>query len=406
MRTRPPRGACPHGGFRIQGGMITSQHTSLSHGERPAPQVIVLYSGGLDSILAARVLQEQGLRVRCLHCHSPFFGEPEAVPRWRRQQGLDIDTLDVSDDFCAMLRARPAHGFGKVMNPCVDCKILLLRRARQYMERVGASCLATGEVLGQRPMSQRRDVLNAIRRDAGVADVLIRPLSARLLDPSPAEFSGLVDRERLPAISGRGRKDQMELARHFGLTHIPTPGGGCRLTEVENARRYWPVLSRLPQADTGDFVLSNLGRQFWCEVNGRYYWLAIGRNSRDNQALQAATRPGDARIFLADIPGPLAVGWQASTWPEEVLAAAGALMASYSGKAMRQAEEGRLVGVRAHWQTSGGSGGWQGEVLPARDSLWKEPLWEPAHEEIRTEQKARLHGISPAPREDEAFGKA
>ena len=386
--------------------MTTSQLLSESCGESPSPQVVVLFSGGLDSILAARVLQEQGLRVRCLHCYSPFFGDPDAVPRWRRQQGLDIATLDVSDAFCAMLRARPAHGFGKVMNPCVDCKILLLRHARRYMESVGASCLATGEVLGQRPMSQRRDVLNAIRRDAGVADVLVRPLSARLLDPSPVELSGLVDRERLPAISGRGRRDQMALARHFGLTHIPTPGGGCRLTEVENARRYWPVLSRLPQADTADFVLANLGRQFWCHVDGRDYWLAIGRNSRDNQALQAATRMGDARIFLADIPGPLAVGRQAAFWPEPVLAAAGALMASYSGRAVRQAADGQGVGVRAHWQTPDGPADWQGVVMPARDGLWQEPLWEPAHQEIRAEQKARLHAATGSPRREEPAGKA
>ena len=138
--------------------------------QRPV-DVVVLFSGGLDSILAAKVLEEQGLRVCCLHCHSPFFGDPGAVERWSNLYGLDIRTLDVSDDFCAMLRARPAHGFGKVMNPCVDCKILLLRHARLYMESIGARLLATGEVMGQRPMSQRRDVLNAIRRDALLENV-------------------------------------------------------------------------------------------------------------------------------------------------------------------------------------------------------------------------------------------
>ena len=358
-----------------------------------SPQAIVLFSGGLDSILAARVLEEQGLRVRCLHCHSPFFGEPSAVPRWRRRHALDIDTLDVADDFCAMLRERPAHGFGKTLNPCVDCKILLLRRARRYMEEVGAAFLATGEVLGQRPMSQRRDVLNVIRREAGVTDILLRPLSARLLEPTPMETSGLVDRERLPAISGRGRHAQLELARHFGLTDIPTPGGGCKLTEKENARRYWPVLAHLPAPDSGDFTLANLGRQFWHEEEGKRYWLAIGRNSGDNQALQAATRPGDARIFLADIPGPLAVGRLASQWPEHILAAAAALMASYSGRAVREAETAEGVGVRAQWHTTGGqAGSWQGRVMPAREGSWQEPLWEPAREAIRAEQKIRLHG--------------
>ncbi|MDO5484223.1 MAG: tRNA(5-methylaminomethyl-2-thiouridylate) methyltransferase, partial [Desulfovibrionaceae bacterium] len=136
-----------------------------------APDVILLFSGGLDSILAAKLLQEQGLRVRCLHCISPFFGDAEAVPRWRRIHGLDITCLDVGEHFTAMLLARPPHGFGKVMNPCVDCKILLLRHAHLYMETVGARLLASGEVLGQRPMSQRRDSLHLIPREAGVRDI-------------------------------------------------------------------------------------------------------------------------------------------------------------------------------------------------------------------------------------------
>ena len=368
--------------FPVQGGMSSQHPTS------PSPQAIVLFSGGLDSILAAKVLEEQGLRVRCLHCFSPFFGEPEAVPGWRRRYALDIDCLDVSEEFCALLRERPAHGFGKILNPCVDCKILLLRRARHYMEAVGAACLATGEVLGQRPMSQRRDVLNVIKREAGVADILLRPLSARLLDPGPVEQSGLVDRERLPAISGRGRRDQLELARHFGLSRIPTPGGGCRLADKENARRYWPVLSRWPEPDTRAFKLSNLGRQFWAQQDGRDYWLAIGRTSADNQALHTVLGKDDAKIHLADIPGPLAVACGGRTWPEEVLRAAAALMASYSGKAVRL---GAPVGVRASWL----GGGWQGEVLPSREGIWQEPAWVPAREELRAEQKARLHGIPP-----------
>ena len=348
--------------------------------QRPV-DVVVLFSGGLDSILAAKVLEEQGLRVCCLHCHSPFFGDPGAVERWSNLYGLDIRTLDVSDDFCAMLRARPAHGFGKVMNPCVDCKILLLRHARLYMESIGARLLATGEVMGQRPMSQRRDVLNAIRRDAGVQDILLRPLSALHLAPTPAEEEGFVDRSRLQGISGRGRKDQLELAKKYQLPEIPTPGGGCRLADKENARRYWPVLSRWPEPDTRAFKLSNLGRQFWAQQDGRDYWLAIGRTSADNQALHTVLGKDDAKIHLADIPGPLAVACGGRTWPEEVLRAAAALMASYSGKAVRL---GAPVGVRASWL----GGGWQGEVLPSREGIWQEPAWVPAREELRAEQKA------------------
>ena len=148
------------------------------------------------------------------------------------------------------------------------------------------------------------------------------------------------------------------------------------------------MLSRWPEPDTRAFRLSNLGRQFWARQDGRDYWLAIGRTSADNQALHTVLGKDDAKIHLADIPGPLAVACGGRTWPEEMLRAAAALMASYSGKAVRL---GAPVGVRASWL----GGAWQGEVLPSREGIWQEPAWEPAREELRAEQKARLHGIPP-----------
>ena len=174
------------------------------------PDVIVLFSGGLDSILAAKLLEDQGLKVRCLHCVSPFFGDEAALPRWRRLHNLDIASLDVSEDFAALLRRRPVHGFGKVMNPCVDCKILLLRHARLYMEAVGARLLASGEVLGQRPMSQRRDTLHVIPRDADVTGLLLRPLCARLLAPSYAPKAVAVG--GLTALRASWKNSALELA--------------------------------------------------------------------------------------------------------------------------------------------------------------------------------------------------
>ena len=354
---------------------------------------IALFSGGLDSILAARLLMEQGRTIKCLHFYSPFFGHPGRVEHWQEIYGLDIDAIDASAPFVDMLRRGPEHGFGSAMNPCVDCKILMMRLAKERMAEYGATFIVSGEVLGQRPMSQRRDTLNVIRRDANVRDILVRPLSAKLLDPTSPEESGLIDRSRLLGMNGRGRKEQLALAEQFHITEIPTPGGGCRLADKENARRYWPVLSRWPEPDTRAFKLSNLGRQFWAQQDGRDYWLAIGRTSADNQALHTVLGKDDAKIHLADIPGPLAVACGGRTWPEEALRAAAALMASYSGKAVRL---GAPVGVRASWL----GGGWQGEVLPSREGIWQEPAWVPAREELRAEQKARLHGIPP--QEDEA----
>ncbi len=191
------------------------------------PHAFALFSGGLDSILAARLIMEQGLVVRCLHFVTPFFGKPRSIPYWEKVYGLEIEAVDVGEDFVRMLRERPAHGFGKVMNPCVDCKILMMRKAREIMKERGASFIISGEVLGQRPMSQRRDTLNVIRRDAEVRDVLLRPLSAQHLDPTEAERSGLVDRSKLLGFFGRGRKDQMALAERMGLTEIPTPAAAA-----------------------------------------------------------------------------------------------------------------------------------------------------------------------------------
>lgn len=136
--------------------------------------------------------------------------------------------MDVGDDYAALLAAGPVYGYGSVLNPCVDCKILMMRRARERMDRHGARFIASGEVLGQRPMSQRRDTLNVIRRDAGVRDLLLRPLCALRLDPTDAEESGLVDRSRLLGISGGGRKDQLELAARMGITDTPPrPEAAC-----------------------------------------------------------------------------------------------------------------------------------------------------------------------------------
>lgn len=362
--------------------------TDAVNAARPEADAVVLFSGGLDSILAARLLEDQGLRVRCLHFHSPFFGEPAAVPRWRRIYRLEIDVIDVGEAFCDVLRRRPAHHFGKALNPCVDCKILLLRHARCHMERLGARIVATGEVLGQRPMSQRRDALNVIRRDAGVEDVLLRPLSALCLPPIPAEEEGFVDRSRLLGISGRGRKEQLALARKYRLASIPTPGGGCRLTEKGNACRYWPVLRYLSHPTAADFHLSNLGRQFWLERHGRHFWLSMGRNARDNEALVAALGADDVRIGLVGIAGPVAVARFGATWPAGVLADAAALTASYAGKAVAAAQCGARIQGRA--LAPDGRELWRGTADPHRDGLWREPLWETAREEIREEQRARI----------------
>lgn len=335
---------------------------------------IALFSGGLDSILASRLLMEQGKSIKCLHFFSPFFGHPNRVEHWQNVYGLDITPVDVSAAFTDMMRRGPKYGFGSAMNPCVDCKILMMRMAKERMAQYGAKFIVSGEVLGQRPMSQRRDTLNIIRRDADVRNILLRPLCAKLLDPTEAEESGLVNRSLLLSINGRGRKEQLALAEHFGITEIPTPGGGCKLTEKENTRRFWPVLSRLSAPDVNDFRLADVGRQFWYKD----YWITIGRHKFDNEIYASLMRGNDLTFKIAGFPGPIAVGRSSQPWDAIAVQKAGSLMASYSPKACKAHEEGERIFVRVTQNKESSLV----EVSPCRESDFKEPTWEDARDAL------------------------
>lgn len=367
----------------IARGLFLAYHAAMTKQRDPSTSynAVALFSGGLDSILAVKIMQEQGLRVKCLHFISPFFGKPELVAHWQKTHSLDIACVDLSQDFCAMLAQGPDNGFGKWLNPCVDCKILMVRKAAGLMNEYGAFCIVSGEVIGQRPMSQRRDTLNVIRRDAGVRDLLIRPLSARRLDPTPLEEQGLVDRERLLDIGGRGRKDQLALARHFQLNEIPTPAGGCLLAECESAKRYWPLLKFAAQPQARDFELANIGRQYWQQG----CWLAVGRNQSDNQRLEKLCDEQDLVFKTAGFPGPLGVGRPlhgGAEWTPELVRQAAAFVASFSSKACKA---GTPVQVRVTHK----GGEELVEAIPDRSLPWREPSWEVMKEELREERLAR-----------------
>lgn len=351
---------------------------------------LAMFSGGLDSILAAKLIAEQGIKVLGLHFVTPFFGKPEKIPYWKKIYGLDIIPVDISEDFARLLVERPVYGFGSVLNPCVDCKITMLRHARRILEESGACCVVSGEVLGQRPMSQRRDTLNAIIRDSGLKGRLLRPLCALHLDPTEPELAGIIDRSKLLGLSGRGRKGQMELAKRFALKEIPTPAGGCRLTEQENARSYWPLLRHAPSPSANDFRLANTGRQYWHIDGEQAFWLIIGRNQADNDSLMELAAENDLLFKTRDFPGPVALGrYFGIPWPEEAIRSAAAFTASYSGKAVRHAEESREeLAVRAHRGSLDAKGDIV-SIFPARELSsypWQEYTWTVAREEIRNER--------------------
>lgn len=313
--------------------------------EAKAPKTwdaLALFSGGLDSILACKVVQDQGKRVLGLHFVTPFFGKPRAGNFWRRVYGVDTAMIDMSEDYVDMLAKGPAHGFGKLLNPCVDCKILMLRRAKELLAQYGARMIVSGEVVGQRPMSQRRDALNLIRNQAEVGDVLVRPLCARRIDPTPVEQAGLLDREKLLDIWGRGRKEQLRLAGEvYGFEEVPTPAGGCLLTEPEPAARFWMLLKTKPRPAVADFQLALEGRQFFCVteeqgVPSGTAWLALGRNKKDNDKLAEMVRPGDYVFNVREYPGPLGLGRPLTgPWTAVDVLNAAALVAAYSPKAVR-----------------------------------------------------------------------
>ena len=275
---------------------------------------LALYSGGLDSILAAKLVASLGVNVICVKFVTPFFDyellqDPEKYQQQVAEEyGLQVVLHDLSENYLELLH-NPSHGFGKNFNPCIDCKILMCSRIKELMAGYDASFLISGEVLGQRPMSQRRDTLWLIERDSENVGILLRPLSAKLMSPTIAEKEGWVDREKLLDISGRGRPRQIQLAKDFGITNFPTPAGGCTLAD--------PILSeRIEKIYKGNFIvrpeairisdirLLLVGRQF--EVaDGK--WLIVGRNEKDNRKIESLAEEGDLLLHMPDWPGPTAL---------------------------------------------------------------------------------------------------
>jgi tRNA U34 2-thiouridine synthase MnmA/TrmU len=339
---------------------------------------LALFSGGLDSILACRTVASQGIRVLALKFVTPFFDhhllaeEAQFQQEMRRKYGLEAELTDLSSGYLDMLR-RPAHGFGKNFNPCIDCKIMMLRRARELMEERGASFLITGEVLGQRPMSQRRDTLNLIEREAGCRDILLRPLSAKLLNPTLAEQQGLVDRERLHGFAGRGRSQQLALARQMGIADFPAPAGGCVLTDpILSARiqRFYNGLFAISQDEitVEDIKLLLLGRQF--RLPGGH-WLVLGRNQEENDRLSGLRGKEDWQLFMPARPGPLALLRRAEravspARQEELAGLAAGLVARYSRKT-----EGRPLPGEVQLEKSNGERR-RSEAQPLPDEVFQD----------------------------------
>jgi hypothetical protein len=268
---------------------------------------IVMFSGGLDSACATHLLLAQGLSLKAVHFALPFYSglglDYRPVRQAAEKLGVPLEIVEEGEEYLAVVK-NPAFGFGKNANPCVDCRIHRLGKAKKIMEAAGASFIATGEVVGQRPMSQRMDCLHKIANHAGLKGYLLRPLSAKLLPPTIAELHGLVHRERLFGISGRSRKEQLAYARKHGLIH-GAPAGGCILTNEKTAARFMDLRGHSPDFTLQDFKLLAWGRHFRLSASCK---LVIGRDDRENGILEKIISPSDYRLQLPnDIPGPLGI---------------------------------------------------------------------------------------------------
>lgn len=263
-------------------------------------KAIGLFSGGLDSILAGKLITLQKIDVIMLCFCTPFFPCPkekkQRLSRVCNQIGAKLKIIDITSDYIKML-SKPKYGYGKNLNPCIDCKILMLKKAKTYAKKIDAKFIFTGEVAGQRPMSQNRSTLNQILNQTKLKGKLLRPLSAKLLLETEAELKGWVDRNKLLEIHGRGRKKQIALAKKWKIKGYQSPAGGCLLTCENYCRKVTDLFKHQKQNLVQDIKLLQIGRHFRLNNNNK---IIVGRNENDNKKILALN---NKKGLFFEVPG-------------------------------------------------------------------------------------------------------
>ena len=289
---------------------------------------IVLLSGGLDSMLAIRIMQEQGIEVEALNFKTIFTCCQDQAGQAARDLGVRITVVGQEDDYLELVK-NPQFGYGRGANPCVDCRIYMFERARRFMDQIHADFIVSGEVVGQRPMSQKRRDLDIISHHSDLEDLLLRPLSAKLLHPTLPEREGWVDRQLLYDFQGRSRKGLIELAKQLGLQDIPTPSTGCALTEPRFSQKVFDLISAPAESQRWDFELLKVGRHFRHDAHTK---IVVGRDEAENSHLQymhdQPEATSDALLLPENFLGPQAMILGRLT--DEVLEFAGALTLRYA----------------------------------------------------------------------------
>ena len=290
-------------------------------------KALSLFSGGLDSILATQLILNQGIDVEAINFANVFCscreengcGAVEAA----KQLGVPLKIINVGNDYLRMVR-KPKHGYGKNMNPCVDCKIFMAKKAKKYAKEIGAAFIFTGEALGERPMSQHFNALKIIEEESGLKGRLLRPLSAKLLPETVVERKGLVKRDQLLSISGRARKPQIQLAKEFNITCYPSPAGGCLLTCKEFADKLRDLFRHKARCSMADVALLKVGRHFRLGKSK----IVVGRNEAENKILTLKKARNDYYFEVPDVSGPTTVLQGLKT--KKAIKLAAALTAFYS----------------------------------------------------------------------------
>ncbi len=265
---------------------------------------LALFSGGLDSMIAMKLMTSQGIEVVAINMNIGFGSKIDrsAIMRKRaKMAGASFEVIDVRDTYIKEILFDPKFGYGKNFNPCVDCHGFMFRVAKELMQKYNASFLVTGEVVGQRPMSQRSDALHSVKKLAGdTEDLILRPLCAKLLKPTKPEIEGWVDREKLMDINGRSRDRQLALADEFGWDDFEKPGGGCLLTDINFTKKMRDFI-KYDNLEVADLSVLKNGRQLRLEDGAK---LVIGRNQEENERIENIKSDKYLFIKVKDIPGP------------------------------------------------------------------------------------------------------
>ena len=291
-------------------------------------KAICVFSGGLDSMLAADVIRAQGMDVLALFFETPFFNSKKAK-KSARAMALPLTVIDITRRHLEVVK-HPRHGYGNNMNPCIDCHALMFRIAGEMLEEEGASFVFTGEVLGQRPMSQNKGSLNRIATESGLHGLLVRPLSAKCLTPTIPEEKGWIQRNQLLDFQGRSRKPQMEMAKRLGIADYPSPAGGCLLTEKGFSRRLKDLFMDKTDVETRELELLKLGRHFRISPHTK---IVVGRNKDENQHIRTLAGKNDIILRSVSVPGPTAL--LSGEISADALNMATAITAAYSDTAER-----------------------------------------------------------------------